>query len=184
MHLFRLKMVSRNYFTPLWVFGTYGKHTPRWPENKTLLSIKLFTLLFYLQWISRKHTRRERVRESSSTLHLKWFPSTSLPVRSPSSSPSRELTHPKTEREQEGKVKKTAQPSPVSDPPTDLVAVASFRPTHRSCRYQTHLPISPLSDPPTHLTSFWPTHKSVVLYLSLSLNLSLPLPLSRSMLIF
>ena len=34
------------------------------------------------------------------------------------------------------------------------------------------------------VASFRPTHQSVVLYLSISLNLSLLLPLSRSMLIF
>ena len=69
----------------------------------------------------------------------------------------------------------------ISDLQTNPVAIASFRPTHQSCRCQTHPSISLLSDP---LASFRPTHQSVVLYLSLSLNLSLPLPLSRSMLIF
>ena len=72
----------------------------------------------------------------------------------------------------------------IFDLQTNLVVIASFRPTHRSRRYQTHSPISPLSNPPAHLTSFRLTHQSVVLYLSLSLNLSLPLPLSRLMLIF
>ena len=33
----------------------------------------------------------------------------------------------------------------ISNLQTNLVAVASFRPTHRSPRYQTHLPILPLS---------------------------------------
>ena len=43
--------------------------------------------------------------------------------RHPSSS-----THPKTEREIEGKVKKTTQPSSVSDPPTDLAAIKPMSP--------------------------------------------------------
>ena len=52
-------------------------------------------------------------RESEGTLHLKWFLSTSSPVRSSSSSLPHGLTHLKTERELEGKVKKTTQPSSV-----------------------------------------------------------------------
>ena len=103
------------------------------------MSVKSFTLWFYLQWISGKHTRRERVRESSST-------------------------HPKTERELEGKVKKTTQPSLVLDPPTDLVAVVSFRPTHRSrcrrrCLLQTHPPILP--PPPLDWTHHDPRWRAI-----------------------
>ena len=75
----------------------------------------------------------------------------------------------------------------ISNLQTNLVAVASFRPTRRSRRSrrcQSHQSITSLSNPLAHLASFRPTHQSVVLYLSISLNLSLPLPLSRSMLIF
>ena len=109
------------------------------------MAVKSFTLLFYLQWIPRKHTRREREWETSSTLHLKWFPSTSSLVRSLFLSPPHGLTHPKTQRELQGKVKKTTQPSSVSDPPTDLIAIASFRPTHQSRCYQTHVTDLPFS---------------------------------------
>ena len=72
----------------------------------------------------------------------------------------------------------------IFDLQTNLVAVASFRPTRRSRRCQSHQSITSLSNPLAHLASFRPTHQSVVRYLSISLNLSLPLPLSRSMLIF
>ena len=115
------------------------KSNTLWLENNHFWSVKSFTLWFYLQSVSEKHTQRERVRESEST-------------------------HPKTERELEGKVKKTIdlvtgiRPThrshrrrllqthrpislslPPSDPPTDLATVTSFRPTHQSCRHQTHV---------------------------------------------
>ena len=75
------------------------------------------------------------------------------------------------------KAEKLSDPPTISDLQTNLIIVASFRPTHRSCRYQTHLLISPLSNPPAHLAFFRPTHRSVVLYqnfllIYLSLSLS------------
>ena len=72
----------------------------------------------------------------------------------------------------------------IFDLQTNLIVVASFRPTRRSRRCQSHQSITSLSNPLAHLASFRPTHQSVVLYLSISLNLSLLLLLSRSMLIF
>ena len=80
-------------------------------------------LWFYLQSAFGKHTWRERVRESSST-------------------------HPKTERQLEGKVKKT----------TDLVAVASFRPTQQSRRHQTH--VTDLASATSRSNPPWPSSTS------------------------
>ena len=42
----------------------------------------------------------------------------------------------------------------ISNLQIDLIVVASFRPTCRSCHRQTHLPISPPSNPPTNMWSF------------------------------
>ena len=75
------------------------------------------------------------------------------------------------------KAEKLSDPPTISDLQTNLITVASFKPTHRSRRYQTHLLISPLLNPPAHLAFFKPTHRSVVLYqnfllIYLSLSLS------------
>ena len=75
------------------------------------------------------------------------------------------------------KAEKLSDPPTISDLQPNLITVASFRPTHQSCRYQTHLLISPLLNPPAHLAFFKPTHRSVVLYqnfllIYLSLSLS------------
>ena len=66
-------------------------------------------------------------------------------------------------------------PSPPSDPTVDLAVV---RPTNRSHRCQTHLPISPPSDPPTNLWSF--TSLFLLIYLSLSLSHNQCLFLSKT----
>ena len=102
-------------------------------ENRIRFDRKITTLkckIIYASILPSKrlrktHPKRERVRESSST-------------------------NPKTERELEGKVKKTTDLVAISDPPTDRVAIASFKLTHRShrrCLFQTHPPILSPSDP-------------------------------------
>ena len=59
------------------------------------------------------------------------------------------------------KAEKLLDPPTISDLQPNLVAIAYFRPTHWSCRYQTHLLISLLSNPPSHLTFFRPNHRSI-----------------------
>ena len=85
----------------------------------------VYALILPSKRFRKTHLKREKVRESSRT-------------------------HPKTERELEGKVKKTTDLVAISDPPTDRVAIASFKLTHRShrrCLFQTHPPILSPSDP-------------------------------------
>ena len=56
----------------------------------------------------------------------------------------------------------------ISNLQTNLIVVASFKPTRRSRRCQTHPPISLPSDPPTNMWSF--TSLFLSIYLSLSLS--------------
>ena len=73
LRLFHLKMVLGNYFTPLWVFGTYGKYGQT--ENTVHVDRKIrpfgckivYTLILPSMNSRKTHSKRKSERELKHT---------------------------------------------------------------------------------------------------------------------
>ena len=112
----------------------------------------IYTLILPSMNFQKTHPKRERESERE----LKHTPPEVIPkhiivgqitVLIPSTQ-----THSLEDRERairESEEDNPTQPSPVLDPPIDLVVVTSFRPTHLSRYYQTHVTDLPFFSLPT-----------------------------------